>query len=393
MLIAHLITDLQSAGAENQLQQFVLASDRRRFQHVVISLLEGGTIAAELSAAGIEVHSLGMRRTFPSPFGMTRLIRLLRRLKPEVLHCWLYHPCIVGLLGERLAGVQRLIWSLRSANWGLHGYSLSTRAVVVGCARMSFLSDAIIVNSESSKAMHQGLGYKTTRMKVISNGIDGERFSPNSEAPASVREELGIARDAVLVGLVARYHPMKDHETFLRAAALVHRQCPQVRFVFAGKGMISDNQPLWRLVEQNGLQHAVRLLGSRRDIPRLTAALDVACLSSWSESFPNVVLEAMACEVPCVVTNVGDCSSIVGTTGRVVPPHDPLALAGAMVELVEMPSVERAALGQAARTRVLGEFTLQKTVSAYEQVYDDSFGTNVAQALETIDSPGPVRHD
>src|SRR5947209_2644398 len=137
MLIIHLITGLQPGGAENQLQQLVLASDNYRFRHIVISLLEGGAIASELQAAGIEVYSLGMRRWLPSPFSIVRLAHLLRRLRPDVLHCWLYHSCLIGLAAGRLAGIPRVIWGLRSANPTLRGYSLSTRAVVRLCAKCS----------------------------------------------------------------------------------------------------------------------------------------------------------------------------------------------------------------------------------------------------------------
>jgi len=211
MLIVHLITGLQPGGAKNQLQQLVLASDKHRFRHVVISLLEGGSIASELKAAGIEVHSLGMRRGLPSPIGLVRLVRLLRRLQPQVLHCWLYHACLMGSLAARLAGGPRVIWGLRSANPGFRGYSLSTRAVVRLCAKLSFLPDAVVVNSESARTVHQNWGYKAARMRVIPNGIDVLRFSPNPGARSSVREELGIELDSLLIGLFARASPMKDH--------------------------------------------------------------------------------------------------------------------------------------------------------------------------------------
>jgi glycosyltransferase involved in cell wall biosynthesis len=382
MLIVHLITGLQCGGSENQLQQLVLASDNRRFRHIVISLLEGGAIASELKAAGIEVYSLGMRRGLPSPAGMVRLVRLLRRLRPNVLHCWLYHACLMGLLGGRWSGIPRVIWGLRSANVGLRGYSLLTRAVVWLCAKFSSLPDALVVNSETSRTVHQKRGYNTARVRVIPNGVDAQRFSPDPEARRAVRAELDLGRDSVLIGLFARYSPMKDHETFLRAAGLVHAQYPNVRFLMAGERITDDNGPLSRIVGENGLQQVLYLLGPRRDLPRLTAALDISCLSSWSESFPNVVIEAMACAVPCAVTDAGDARLIVGDTGRVVPSCDPLALAEAMSALIATEAAERGALGQRARERVLAEFTLQKTVSVYEGIYDEAGGERAAQAPE-----------
>jgi glycosyltransferase involved in cell wall biosynthesis len=374
MLIVHLITGLQCGGAENQLQQLVLASDSRRFRHVVISLLEGGAIGFELKEAGIEVHSLGMKGGPPSPVGMVRLVRLLRRLRPNVLHCWLYHACLMGLLGGHWAGIPRVIWGLRSANAGLRGYSLWTRAVVRLCARFSSLPDAVVMNSETSRAVHQNWGYNTAKVRVIPNGVDVQRFCPDPEARRAVRAELGLGHHSVLIGLFARYSPMKDHETFLRAAGMLHAQYPDVRFLMAGERITADNGPLSRIVQENELQQVLYLLGPRRDLPRLTAALDISCLSSWSESFPNVVVEAMACAVPCVVTDAGGTRLIVGDTGRVVPSCDPLALAEAMSALTAIEAAERGALGQKARERVCARFSLQKTVSAYEDIYDESRG-------------------
>jgi glycosyltransferase involved in cell wall biosynthesis len=383
MLIIHLITGLQPGGAENQLQQLVLASDNCRFRHTVISILEGGAIASELKAAGIEVHSLGMKRGLPSPVGMVRLVRLLRRLRPDVLHCWLYHACLIGLAAGKLAGIPRVVWGLRSANPTLRGYGLTTRAVVRLCAKCSSIPDAVVANSETSRTVHQKWGYETSRMRVISNGTDVRRFCPDMEARKTVRAELGLSRDSVLVGLFARYIPMKDHETFLRAAKLVLAQYPDVRFLMVGERITTDNGALSRLIRENALQQVVRLVGPRRDLPRLTAALDIACLSSWSESFPNVVVEAMACAVPCVVTDVGDARFIVGNSGTVVPPSAPQALAEAMSALIAMDAAERGALGQKARERVCAKLTLQKMVSAYEGIYEEFSGKCTPQAPET----------
>lgn len=371
MVIAHLITSLGCGGAENQMQQLVLASRDGHSRHIVISLTEGGLISSELKEVGVEVHSLGMKRGVWSPGGLVRLIRLLRRLKPDALHCWLYHACLLGLFATRFVHVNALIWALRSANPGLHSYSMQTKAVIRLCARLSAVPDAIIVNSETANTVHEQWGYRTDRMKVIPNGIDAERFTPDQQARVLVREELGIAPGVMLVGLIGRYHPMKDHATFLRAAGMVHRRLPCIHFLFAGEGVTADNRELSQYIRENELQSVVHLLGSRRDVPRLTAALDVAGLSSWSESFPNVVLEAMACGVPCVATDVGDAALIVGDEGRIVSPGNSSGLAAAITELAGMSPADRVAMGQRARERVLARFSVQQFVSAWRRVYQD----------------------
>lgn len=371
MLIMHLITDLEVGGAEILLQGLALRSDRSRFRHVVVSLRDGGLIANELKAAGVEVYSLGLKRATMIPLGMVRLVRLLRKFKPNVLHCWLYHSCLIGGLGARLASVPKVMWGLHSANPELLGYSFLTRSVVRLSAKFSSRAAVIVAVSEECWKAHRDLGFLTTRMRVIANGVDTRRFSPDGSARTSVLEEFGFDANTVLIGLFARFTPMKDHANFLHAGRLVRQRCPRVRFLLAGNGVSSDNQFLCKLVRDNGLEDVTSLLGTRRDVPRLTAALDIACLSSWSESFGNVVAEAMSCGKPCVVTQVGDLASMVGETGRVVAPRDPVALAASLNGLIAMRPEERAALGGKARERILAKFSLETTVRAYESVYEE----------------------
>lgn len=370
MVIVHLITTLEYGGAETQLQRLILASNKERFRHIVICLAEGGPIGSELMEAGIEVHPLGIKRGSWSPWGTLKLVRLLNSFKPDVLHCWLYHSCLMGWVAERFAPTKRLIWALRSANPSVLAYSMQLRAIIRLCARLSGGSDCIIVNSETAKRVHQQWGYDADKMKVIVNGIDLTRFFPDLSARGSVREELGISDDCRLVGLIARFHPMKDHKTFLRTAGSVHQHHQDIHFLFAGQGMVPENEALQRLIAENHLQQVVHLLGPRRDIPRLTAALDISCLSSWSESFPNVVPEAMSCGVPCVATDVGDTAHIIANTGKVVPPRDPDRLAAAIEELIAMSAEERLALGRRARERVLAQFSLQRFVAEHEKIYE-----------------------
>jgi len=215
-------------------------------------------------------------------------------------------------------------------------------------------------------------------------------FQPDPSARFSVREELNIPSSALLIGLMARFHPMKDHDTFFRAAQLLHTRFTNTHFVLAGTGVTAENSELLRLVREYRLQSVVHLLGPRTDIARITASLDIACLSSWSESFPNAICEAMACGVPCAVTDVGDARRIVGDAGKVVPPYNPPALAEAMETLMAMQAGERTALGQRARERVLSQFPLQKTVSSYADLYDESEGHCTAETAPTV---APLRGD
>jgi glycosyltransferase involved in cell wall biosynthesis len=227
---------------------------------------------------------------------------------------------------------------------------------------------SIVYNAEVSARQHETLGYASSRTCVIPNGFDCARFVPSDEARLALRRELGLSDDAKLIGLIARYHPIKDHATFLRAAAFACAE-HDAHFVLAGRDVDEGNRELMEAVGRLRLEGRVHLLGARGDMPALTAALDVATSSSIGEGFPNVIGEAMACAVPCVVTDVGDSAHIVGPFGRVVKSGDAAALARAWGDLLDMPDDERLALGRGARERVLEHYSLDAIVRQYEALY------------------------
>jgi glycosyltransferase involved in cell wall biosynthesis len=169
--------------------------------------------------------------------------------------------------------------------------------------------------------------------------------------------------------LVARFDPLKDHRTFLRAAAMLRERWPDAHFVLVGQGVTESNEVLRETIAANGLRDRVHLLGERSDIPTLTAAFDIATCSSYGESFPNAVGEAMACAVPCVVTDVGDAKRIVGETGLVVSPRNAPALAAAWGELLELGAEGRQELGRQARDRIETNYGLDAIVRQYEALY------------------------
>jgi glycosyltransferase involved in cell wall biosynthesis len=169
----------------------------------------------------------------------------------------------------------------------------------------------IVYNSRSGAAQHEQFGYSFDKRTVIYNGFDTKVFTPSTEARESVRSELGVASHTILVGLISRYHVVKNQANFLRAAAELRKRYSNVQFVMCGSGIAWDNQALQQLIRDLGLRSAIHLLGPRHDIPRIIAALDIATSASYGEGFPNAIGEAMACAVPCVATDVSDVSWII----------------------------------------------------------------------------------
>jgi glycosyltransferase involved in cell wall biosynthesis len=297
----------------------------------------------------------------------------LRALAPDVVSTWMYHADLLGGVASRLAGVRGVGWSIRNSDLDATHTKLSTRLVVSACASVSrWIPARILCCSVVARHVHVGCGYAADKMVVIPNGFDLARFAPNADARAAVRLELGIPADAPLVGVVGRFDPQKDHAGFFRSAAILRRHMPSVRFLLAGKDMDHANAELVSAMDKAGARDASHLLGLRSDMPALMASLDVLVSSSaYGEAFPNVVGEAMACAVPCVVTDVGDCAYIVGDTGITVPPGDNAALAAAMQTLLALSRQERAVIGDRARARVAENFDITQVVHQYERFFDD----------------------
>ena len=345
--------------------------DRKRFSAQVISLTTLGEIGPRISALGIPVEAIGMMPGLPSPMAFFRLVREIKRVKPDVVHTWLYHADLLGGLAARLAGVSAIGWCIRNSNLDKDKTRLATRIVVRLCASLSsWVPTKILSCSEEARRIHVALGYAAEKMQVVPNGFDLTRFKPDDAARSAVRAELGIADSTPLVGLIGRFDPQKNHAGFFAAAGVLYRQMPHVHFVLAGRSIEQNNATLMQAINKAGVLANTHLLGLRDDVPRLMAALDVLTSSSYGEAFPNVLGEAMACGVPCAVTDVGDSAYIVGDTGRVVASGDMTGLAAALENLLALPPDEKASLGELARARVAAHFEINGVVRQYEDFYE-----------------------
>lgn len=354
------------------LLKVVTSMGRERWTPSVVSLLDRGTVGPRLEAAGVSLLTLGMRRGVPGPAPLWQLRRALHKLQPDLVQGWMYHGNVAANVGRVLGGRRYpVVWNVRHSMYDYRNEKWLTAVLIRLSARLSNRVDRIIYNSRRSAGQHEALGYAPDRTLVIPNGFDLDRFGPSAEARAALRTKLGLEASTVIVGLVARYHPMKGHGDFLRAAAIVSRKRPGVRFVLAGRRVDRDNRELMALARETGLENEF-FLGEVSDMAALTPALDIACMSSaWGESFPNVIGEAMACAVPCVATDVGDSAYIVGETGKVVPAGDPEVFAGACLELIDAGDEGRGQLGTAARNRVLREFSLERIALQYDALYTE----------------------
>ena len=349
-------------------------SDRARFSSRVYSLSgSSSAIADRIRALGVPVTSFSMARRAPDPWAIVRLSRLLRASRADLVQTWMYHADLVGSAAAKLARTGApIVWNIRQGNLDRELNRPRTLALIRLCAKLSSrVPHTIICCSSDARRVHSSIGYCDEKIRVIGNGFDTAVFRPDAAARAAVRAELGISDDTLVIGLVARFDPQKDHRTFIGAAARLIAGRPRVRFLLCGSGITPGNAQLMEWIDAAGLRGACHLLGERTDVPRLVAAMDIASLSSRGEGFPNVLGEAMSCGVPCVATNVGDSAVIIGDTGRVVPPRDPAALAEAWEELLVRGRARLEELGVRARRRVAEKFSIDAVVRVYEQAYDE----------------------
>ena len=363
------------------------------FQHQVVSLCSLGTVGPEIQSAGVRVHALGLRSALQIPIVFVRLVRLIRRERPDIVHSWMYHSDLVGGLAAYVAGCERVLWGVRVADIAPEfGVARSTEWIRRACAYLSsHLPARIIYVADSARRRHEAVGYNAEKSVVIPNGYAIPPLS-KEEARERLSGELGVNSKALLVGAAARYDIQKNQLAFVRACALVALQVPAARFVMFGRGVDQQNRQLMEAIESTGFRHRFFVLGERRELVGYLAGLDVFCMNSLVEGFPNVVAEAMSVAVPCVVTDVGDAARLVGDTGQIVPPTNDEALSQAMLSLLRMEPNARMRLGQLARARIESKFSLDTIIRRYEGVYQEvsagrSFGDHEPSTLRNESAP------
>jgi len=370
--VLHIITGLSTGGAEIMLYKLVSKMDRSCFDIYVVSLTDIGPVGEKIKKLNIPVVAVGMKRGWKGFFSFSeffKLLRIVKNYKPDVIQTWMYHSDLIGGLVGKILKVP-VIWNIRHSNLNPKYNKKTTIWTAKICTKLSkALPKKIICCSYASKNVHKKLGYDENKMVVIPNGFDVDIFFPDRQGREKIRRELNLNDKTIVIGFAARFDPQKDHKNFFEAAKIVHKIYPNVHFLLCGDGISWKNEKLKEWIKKSGVKNVTCLLGRRDDMKDIYNAIDILSSSSYGEGFPNVIGEAMACGVPCVVTNVGDSAIIVGDTGFVVPPKNPEALAEAIIKVIEMGEEKRKELGRKARDRIKENYSIEKIVNSYEQLY------------------------
>jgi len=372
--VVHVISGLSTGGAERALYNLLQGGLGTEFDNHVISLNDAGTIIGpQIEALGVPVTALGMNAGKPSITSLSKLRKTIKVLQPDLIQGWMYHGNLAATLARSVASQNvALIWNIRQSLYKIKDNKLLTRQIIRANRFFSNSPDALLYNSQLSQQQHEAFGYAATHGKVIPNGIDLQRFIFSEDSRQRLRAELSIPLEALVIGHVARLHPMKDHSGFLQAAEIIIANYPDVHFVLIGKDVSLDNTDLKQQIP-SPMQNNFHLLGERSDVADLMSAMDIFCQSSWSEAFPNVLGEAMAVGVPCVATDVGDSAFILGESGIMVPPRDPTTLSEGLETLLALPFTDLKLLGVQARKRIENKFALDAIVKIYSSCYKKQF--------------------
>ncbi|WP_417315522.1 glycosyltransferase family 4 protein [Cycloclasticus pugetii] len=368
--VTHIIIGLNVGGAESMLKRLIESHGRQPdIEHAVISLTDLGVLGAQLREQGVAVYCLGMSSVAKGPVVFFGLRKLLQRLRPDIVHTWMYHADLLGGLAARSAGLHNVIWCVRSTDIRKGG-SKVTVLIRKLCAGLSGRIPRVIVcAAEASRRVHEAVGYAPEKMQVVPNGFELDKLKCRKGAGPAVRDELGVSQNCKLVISVGRYNPVKDHKTFIKAAGKVAAGHGDVRFVLVGRDLERSNTELVSMIDATGHSGAFYLLGERSDVPACLQASDVFCLHSVTEGFPNVLGEAMAAGLPCVTTDVGDASYLLDNPDWVVPAASPSRLAEKLNAMLSLTPAERQQLGAVAALRIRENFTMDVISRRYYDLY------------------------
>lgn len=364
MRILLCITGLGMGGAEKVVTSLADALAAKGHE-VCIAFMTGAAVLLPTNAS-IQVVSLGVVSKIDVVSAVFNLRRLILNFQPDVVHSHMIHANIFARLVRLVTPITRLISTAHNSNEGGKLRMLAYRLTDALADMSTNVSEEAVAAFVKAKAVRPG------RMVAVHNGIAADAFAFNAAARARIRQELLVHDNCRLVLAVGRLHEAKDYPNLFHALTHLPVNCPTYQMCIVGDGPLRGN--LEALAVQLGVADRVRFLGVRRDVPDLMSAADVFVLPSAWEGFGLVVAEAMACERVVVATDCGGVREVVAESGYLVKPKDSHGLARALETALQLSAIESAALGRAARQRVIERYSLDSAVEKWLQIYEGKVG-------------------
>lgn len=363
-------TGLGTGGAEVFLCDLASQMVASGISCTIVSLKSKGQQADRLAKSGCEVVQIASQKPLDLLLLVPRLRTLIAKQKPDLVQGWMYHGNIAATLATLCMKIP-IMWSLHHSLQDIHDEKPALQAAIYVSRMLSYLPHKIHYCATPSAQQHEDFGFNSEHRIVIPNGINCQKFTPSPDQRTRARQAMGIRKnDGLVIGHIGRLHPMKDHPNFIRAAALACAERPDLSFVMIGAEVEDRNKTLVTLCESLGVRNRIHLLGPREDIAELLHGINILSTSSaWGESLPIVIGEAMATGIPCVATDLGDCTHLIGNTGKIVLPRDAAALSKAWLELLSEPPQQFSQREDEARKRIVNYFEIHKIVKAFLEHY------------------------
>lgn len=372
MKIIFLIRSLNPGGAERQLVNLAISLKDRGYKISVCIYYPGGSLENELRQNNVEIYYLEKKSRWNILSFFLSLIRFIRKEKPDIIYAYLSTANVISVLLKPIFKNVRVIWGIRASNMDLSQYDRIWQFSYFLERKLSRFSDLIIVNSYAGMTDSEKNGFQKEKMVVIHNGIDTTKFNYQPQLRQKIRKEWNIEDHEILIGLVARLDPKKDHQNFIIASSILAKEWKNIKFICIGRGDKNKLNHLKRLSMENGLYKQLLWAGPRTDMPAVYNGLDILCMSSsFGEGFPNVIGEAMACGLPCVATDVGDSALIVCDIGIIVPPNQPQKLAEGLLKMIAKIENNKTAISKQARQFIIDMYKTEKMVSHTESVLNE----------------------
>lgn len=365
--ILHLIPTLAQGGAENALCNLV-ANDKQNLHKIITFLNFDNDYQKRFLEKNIEIITLNLNQSWRIFGFIWKVKKIVKQYNPDLIQTWMYHSNFLSIF-IRVWNEVPIYWNIRHTDLNLKNNKFRTIFLAKICGYLSkIVPKKIIYVAKASYESHTAFGYYKNNSEIIHNGIDTEKFKSNPHDKIMFKEEKKISKDTILIGMIANLdQKQKDIVTFLKAANLLLSSNKKYAFILAGRHASENNRDLFKLIKKYNLEKSTHLLGQLKNPLAYYTLVDINILCSHGEGFPNVIAEAMSCQVPSISNDVGEASYIIGSTGFTFKIND----AKKLFDIITSLEVNEISIrGIQSRDRIIDKFSMSRMIGKYNSIWN-----------------------